>query len=70
MLELYNQIEEAKAAISNQWNRQAHAGIILGTGLGSLVQNIDVEVSLDYEEIPHFPQSTATSTAGDWCAGR
>lgn len=38
--------------------------IILGTGLGSLADSIENGMSLDYEEIPHFPRSTVTSHAG------
>ncbi len=33
-------------------------GIILGTGLGKLVNDLDVEVSLDYNDIPNFPEAT------------
>jgi purine-nucleoside phosphorylase len=33
-------------------------GIILGTGLGKLADEIEKEVEIDYEEIPHFPIST------------
>jgi purine nucleoside phosphorylase len=61
MLDLFDKIQEAKAAIQKVWNRQPHAGIILGTGLGPLVQEIREEASLDYSEIPHFLKSTATS---------
>jgi len=70
MLELYGQIEEAVAAIRQEWDHQPHAGIILGTGLGSLVEEIDVEASLDYEGIPHFAKSTATSHRGRLVCGR
>ncbi|MBU0680078.1 MAG: purine-nucleoside phosphorylase [Proteobacteria bacterium] len=38
--------------------------IILGTGLGSLADSLENSISLDYEEIPHFPRSTVTSHAG------
>ncbi len=38
--------------------------IILGTGLGALADSIENSISLDYEEIPHFPRSTVTSHAG------
>lgn len=69
MLELFDQIEEAVAAIRSQWNRAPHAGIILGTGLGGLVEKIDVEATLDYEQIPHFPKSTATSHRGRLVCG-
>ncbi|WP_196890740.1 purine-nucleoside phosphorylase [Aureivirga marina] len=33
-------------------------GIVLGTGLGKLVEKIDIEISIDYDEIPNFPEST------------
>ena len=69
MLDLFDKIEEAVQAIRNQWNKAPHAGIILGTGLGSLVEEIDVEVTLDYADIPHFPQSTAVSHAGRLICG-
>jgi purine-nucleoside phosphorylase len=39
-------------------------GIILGTGLGGLVREIDVETMIDYAEIPHFPVSTVESHHG------
>lgn len=69
MLELFRQVGEACAAIRAQWNRVPHVGIILGTGLGSLTDQIDVEASLDYEEIPHFLKSTATSHRGRLVCG-
>ena len=69
MLELHGQIEEACSAIRAQWNQTPHAGIILGTGLGSLVSKIEVQATLDYEEIPHFPKSTATSHRGRLVCG-
>ena len=69
MLELYDQIQESIGAIRAKWNRTPHAGIILGTGLGSLVDEIDVEESLDYEEIPNFLRSTAISHRGRLVCG-
>ena len=39
-------------------------GIILGTGLGSMVKHIDIEVSLDYKDIPNFPVSTVEFHSG------
>lgn len=69
MLELFNQIEAAAAAIRQKWKRAPHAGIILGTGLGGLTQHIQEEASLDYEEIPNFPRSTVTSHRGRLVCG-
>ncbi|MBW8883875.1 MAG: purine-nucleoside phosphorylase, partial [Planctomycetia bacterium] len=47
-----------------------HAGIILGTGLGSLVKEIKEEASLEYEQIPHFPRSTAIGHRGRLVCGQ
>ena len=70
MLHLYDQIQAAVAAIRKQWDHTPHAGIILGTGLGGLVDEIDVEASLDYEEIPHFLRSTAIGHRGRLVCGK
>jgi purine-nucleoside phosphorylase len=70
MLELYDQIEEAAAAIRKVWPQTPHAGIILGTGLGGLVEQIEIAATIDYGDIPHFPVSTATSHRGRLVLGK
>ncbi|HEX5444242.1 MAG TPA: purine-nucleoside phosphorylase [Pirellulales bacterium] len=70
MLTLAGQIDEAVAVIRQRWPARAHAGIILGTGLGSLAQHIESEATLEYESIPHFPRATTTSHAGQLVCGR
>lgn len=69
MLELYDQIQEACQVIRSKWDRVPRAGIILGTGLGSFAEEISVEAEFDYEEIPHFLKSTATSHRGRLVCG-
>ncbi len=69
MLELHDQVQAAAATIRRHWDKAPHAGIILGTGLGKLVEKIEVEASLEYDEIPHFPRSTATSHRGRLVCG-
>jgi purine-nucleoside phosphorylase len=64
MLDLYDKIQEAVAAIRQTWSGSPRAGLILGSGLGGLADEMEVEASLDYGEVPHFPQSTALSHAG------
>jgi purine-nucleoside phosphorylase len=66
---LFAKVEEATAAIRDQWKRVPHAGIILGTGLGGLVEKIDVEASIEYADVPHFPRSTAVSHRGRLVCG-
>jgi purine-nucleoside phosphorylase len=70
MLELYDQVEAAANVIRTTWSETPHAGIILGTGLGGLVEQIDVAAALDYESIPHFPRSTAVSHRGRLVLGQ
>ncbi|MEM8865582.1 MAG: purine-nucleoside phosphorylase [Planctomycetota bacterium] len=70
MLELYGQIEEAVAAIRTKWDVTPRAGVILGPGLGNLAEQVEVEATIDYGDISHFPVSTATSHAGRLVCGR
>lgn len=69
MLELYDQIDAAASAIRAQWDHTPRAGIILGTGLGGLADRIESAVAIDYEQIPHFPRSTAISHRGRLVCG-
>lgn len=39
-------------------------GIVLGTGLGRLADDIEIQASVDYEDIPGMPTSTVESHAG------
>jgi purine-nucleoside phosphorylase len=70
MLELFDQIQEAVRAIRATWTGQPRIGIILGTGLGGLAEEIAVEAALRYEDIPHFPRATVLSHAGRFVCGR
>lgn len=45
-------------------------GIILGTGLGGLVKEIDAKYTLDYKDIPHFPLSTVEGHTGKLIFGQ
>ncbi len=70
MLQVHDQVQEAIAAIRKKWQAKPHAGIILGTGLGSVAREIQTEATIPYGEIPHFPKSTATSHAGVLVCGK
>jgi len=59
-----NQITEAENFIRARIDRMPQIGIILGTGLGGLVSEINIEAEIPYTEIPHFPVSTVESHAG------
>jgi len=62
--ELRTHIDETIRFIRTKTSATPTIGIILGTGLGALVQEIEKETVIDYGEIPHFPVSTVESHHG------
>jgi purine-nucleoside phosphorylase len=70
MLDLYDKIQDACRIIRGAFSDRPAVGIVLGTGLGGIVNEIDVVAALDYDQIPHFPISTATSHRGRLVCGR
>lgn len=61
---MIEKIEEAVKYIASQKVENPQVGIVLGTGLGNLVKEIDVITTIDYADIPHFPVSTVESHSG------
>lgn len=70
MLELFDQIEAAAAAIRERWNETPKVGVILGTGLGGFAEQVEDQVAIDYEDVPNFPRSTAVSHKGRLVCGK
>jgi purine-nucleoside phosphorylase len=56
--------------IQQRYKGKPQFGIILGTGLGKLVEDIDVEHVIDYKDITHFPVSTVESHSGKLIFGK
>jgi purine-nucleoside phosphorylase len=67
---LYDRIEAAAAVVRKAAAPAPEIGIILGTGLGGLANEIAVDASVPYEQIPGFPLSTVESHAGRLLLGR
>ena len=63
-MQLYDHIQEAVAHIRTLTDFQPQTGIILGTGLGSLTDDMLIACEIDYKDIPHFPLSTVESHKG------
>lgn len=57
-------MKEAVDYLATRTNVKPELGIILGTGLGGLVKEIDIIDSISYEDIPNFPVSTVESHSG------
>jgi purine-nucleoside phosphorylase len=64
------QVEQATAYIQGIHPNPVEIGIILGTGLGNLASQIQVELEIPYQDIPHFPVSTVESHTGTLLFGR
>ena len=67
---LFDRIEAAATVVRSRAGLEPEAGIILGTGLGGLADEIAIEATISYDEIPGFPLSTVESHAGRLLLGR
>lgn len=70
MLEIREQVAAAQKFIASKWSGRPTVGVILGTGLGGFSKEIQVESTISYADIPHFPRSTVESHAGQLLAGK
>ncbi|TNE82055.1 MAG: purine-nucleoside phosphorylase [Bacteroidetes bacterium] len=61
--------QESADFIRRHTQIQFKTAIILGTGLGNLVDQVEVDAVLDYSDIPHFPLSTVETHSGKLIAG-
>ena len=61
---MLKKIKESAEFLEKKTNYNPQVGIILGTGLGGLVNEIEIEHSISYEDIPNFPLSTVEGHSG------
>ncbi len=55
---MFETMNETADFLRSRGITQPEIGIVLGTGLGRLVNEIEIITELEYEDIPHFPLST------------
>lgn len=67
---MLDRIRESAEYIQSKSNLNFKIGIVLGSGLGGLKKDIDIECELDYSEIPHFPVSTVEGHSGKLLMGK
>jgi len=65
----WNHVQEATQAVRARWSGVPRVGMVLGTGLGALAEEIEAEAIVPYPEIPHFPRSTVESHKGQLVCG-
>ncbi len=51
-------INDAVAHLKKEGIEQTSLGVVLGTGLGNLLQHVNIKKEISYQDIPHFPVST------------
>ncbi len=68
--ELTAAVTDAVTIIQSGWSERPTAGIVLGTGLGSLADHIAIEAAWSYRDLPHFARSTAHGHCGRLLCGR
>ena len=67
---MFEKLQETVAFVKQRTALQPTVGIILGSGLGKLVEQITDQVTVDYHDVPHFPQTTVAGHAGRLVLGR
>jgi purine-nucleoside phosphorylase len=61
---MWEQVQETVSFIKEKTNFTPEYGVILGSGLGSFTDDIQIEFTLPYTEIPNFPVSTVQGHKG------
>jgi purine-nucleoside phosphorylase len=69
MIEFKRKVEEAADSIKPFLTSEPVAGLVLGTGLGGIIGEIDGAVSIPYREIPYHPVCTAPGHQGQMVFG-
>jgi purine-nucleoside phosphorylase len=67
---MLEKIKETKEYLKNRVGLDPEVGIVLGTGLGGLVNEIDIKEAVPYQEIPNFPVSTVEGHSGKLIFGQ
>ncbi|SIS37020.1 purine-nucleoside phosphorylase [Salimicrobium flavidum] len=62
-------VNEAASFIENKLNEKPSIGLILGSGLGVLADEIENPVTISYKDVPHFPESTVSGHKGQLVIG-
>ena len=67
---MLEKIQETAAFLKSKMHTQPETAIILGTGLGSLVNEITDKYEINYQDIPNFPVSTVEGHSGKLIFGK
>lgn len=64
------QLQESVQFIRSRTSTKPRVGLVLGSGLGAFVRELEVEVSIPYQQIPHFIPPTVEGHSGNLIFGK
>ena len=67
---MFGKLEETVTCVKRLTDLRPAVGVILGSGLGQLVDRMTDTVAIDYRDLPHFPAPTVAGHAGRLVIGR
>lgn len=67
---LFDKVQESVQFIKSQFSESIDYAVVLGSGLSNFEKEIEVIVSFDYKDIPHFPISTVLGHSGKLIIGK
>lgn len=70
MIGMFEKLEETVAFVRQRTASRPTVGVILGSGLGQLVERMEDTIAIDYCDVPHFPAPTVAGHAGRMVFGR
>lgn len=70
MIGMFEKLEETVAFVRQRTASRPTVGVILGSGLGQLVERMEDAIAIDYRDVPHFPAPTVAGHAGRMVFGR
>ncbi len=69
MIYSLSMVNECAAFLQQKGIDKPVAGVVLGTGLGALINKMEVKITVPYTEIPHFPEATVEFHKGNLIFG-
>lgn len=66
----YEKLLDCTKTVKARLKERPHVGIVLGSGLGDLAEQVENPTYVSYNDIPHFPVSTAPGHIGRFVFGR
>ncbi len=67
---MLNKLQESVNFIRTKSSAKPKIGVILGSGLGAFVQDVEVEATIPYKDIPHFSPPTVEGHSGNLIFGK